>query len=145
MRWFDGSVWTIHAVPAETPHPDGVVESTWQGSTPAEMREQERFPASDLTVPRDRERAFDGGGGWQGLYANRVARGVMRSGTRWGPVSATRWLGGLTAILALLAWGDHRHRVLLAAAAVLCLVGTVIVGIRGVHDRARWKELGNSE
>jgi hypothetical protein len=48
-------------------------------------------------------------------------------------------------LLALLAWGDHRHRVLLAAAAVPCLVGTVIVGIRRVRERARWKELGNSD
>jgi hypothetical protein len=69
----------------------------------------------------------------------------MRTGASWGPVSATRWLGGLTVLLALLAWGDHRHRVLLAAVAVPSLVGTVIVGIRGIRDRARWKELGNSD
>jgi Flp pilus assembly protein TadB len=145
LRWFDGTVWTIHDVSADAPRPDAVVESTWKGSAPEEMRERERFPASDLTIPRDGERAYDGGGGWQGLYANRVARGVTRAGTRWGPASATRWLAGLTLVLALLAWGDHRHRLLLVALAVPCLVGTVIVGIREIRERARWKELGKSD
>ena len=66
----------------------------------------------------------------------------MRAGMRWGPVNAARWIGGLTLVLALCAWGDPAHRVLLAPAAAVGLVATVVAGIRGVRDRAYWRRVG---
>jgi hypothetical protein len=143
LRWFDGTVWTTHAVAADTPHPDEVVESRWAAGT--ERRDQVRTPARDLSVPREGERPYDGGGGWQGLYANRAGRGVMRAGARWGPVHATRWVGGLTIVLVLLAWGDPRHRTLLAVLAAVALMATVVVGIRAARDRAYWRNAGRTE
>jgi Flp pilus assembly protein TadB len=144
QRWFDGTVWTTHATAADTPHPDMVVESGWQGSTPEELRELERHPGRDMAVHRGGERTYDGGRGWQGLYVNRVGRGMMRAGTRWGPVHATRWVGGVALALALLAWGDQRHRIVLAALAAIALVVTVIVGIREARDRAYWRDVGRT-
>jgi Protein of unknown function (DUF2510) len=145
VRWFDGTVWTTHAVPDGTASPDEMVESTWEGGSPEELREQERFPGQDLAVPSAGERPYDGGGGWQGLYANRIGRGAMRAGTRMGPVHATRWMVGLTAVLALLAWGDQRHRIVLAVLAGLGLVATLIVGIREARERAYWRKVGRTE
>ena len=145
VRWFDGTVWTTHAVAAETADPDQAVESTWTGGTPEELRAQERFPGSDLAVPRADERRYDGGGGWQGVYINRIVRGGMRAGTRMGPVHATRWIGGLTIVLALLAWGDQRHRIVLAVLAGVGLVAAVVVGIREARERAYWRKLGQTE
>ena len=52
---------------------------------------------------------------------------------------------GLTVLLAVCAWGDPAHRAFLAPAAVLSLVATVIAGIRGARERARWDELGRQE
>ena len=99
-RWFDGSEWTGHAVVSDTPDPDALVERDWEGMTAEELRSQEQFSSNDLSIPHQDEARYDGGGGWQGLYTNRVGRGVMRAGTRWGPVRASRWLGGLTLVLA---------------------------------------------
>jgi hypothetical protein len=96
VRRFDGSVWTSHALCAHVPDRDKVVEADWLRITADELPVHERFPGSDLAIPRGGEQAYDGGGGWQGLYANRVARDVMRAGNRWGPIRSARWLGGLT-------------------------------------------------
>ena len=69
----------------------------------------------------------------------------MRAGVRWGPVHATRWVGGLTVVLALLAWGDQRHRTMLAVLAGIGLVATVIVGIREARELAYWRKVGQTE
>jgi hypothetical protein len=143
-RWFDGSVWTVHAVSAGEPHPDLVVESDWQGLTDEQLRATERFPGWDLAVPRDGERPYDGGGGWQGLEANRVGRWTMRTGQRWGPVHPDRWVLALTVVLAGLAWGDQRHRIVLAVAAGLSFVVTVGAVVRETRQRRYWRRAGES-
>lgn len=144
QRWFDGSEWTSHAVPSETPDPDSLVERDWDAMTPGELRRQEQFSSNDLSIPHEGEAGYDGGGGWQGLYANRVGRGVMRAGLRWGPVRASRWIGGLTLVLAFCAWGDPAHRVFLAPAATASLVATVVFVVREARERAYWRKVGRS-
>jgi hypothetical protein len=125
--------------------PDTIVAKDWQPKTPEELRWEEQFCQKSLSIPHKGERPYDGGGGYQGMVANRGARYVMRVGARWGPVKTARWLGGLTVLLAICAWGDPAHRVFLAPAAAASLVATVIVGIRRARERARWDELGRQE
>ena len=112
VRWFDGSMWTIHAVPAgeheSQSKTERTVEAMERRASAEDTSKRDRFQASDLAVPLGRERPYDGGGGWQGLYVNRIGRMTMRAGTRWGPVRSTRWMVVITALLALLAWGDSR-------------------------------------
>ncbi len=69
----------------------------------------------------------------------------MRAGTRWGPVRASRWLGGLTLVLAICAWGDPAHRVFLAPAAAVSLVATVVLSVREARDRAYWRKVGRHD
>ena len=142
VRWFDGTAWTTHAVADSRSRPDQVVEDDWESPDPDERVRNERLPSViDLDVPKGSEPAFNGGGGVGGLGVNRLSRLFMRAGPS-GPASATRWLVGLTAVLALLAWGDQRHRVLLAIGASIALIATVVVGIRRSRDRARWRDVG---
>ena len=61
-----------------------------------------------------------------------------------GPAHLARWLAALTVVLALLAWGDHRHRVLLVIMAALLFVAAVVVGIRQIRERAYWRRFGRS-
>ncbi len=68
----------------------------------------------------------------------------MRAGTRWGPVRASRWLGGLTLVLAFCAWGDPVHRVFLAPASTASLVATVVFVVRESRERAYWRKVGRS-
>ncbi len=145
QRWFDGSEWTTHAVASDIPDRDTVVAKDWQPKTPEELRWEEQFSQKSLSIPHKGERPYDGGGGYQGMVANRGARYVMRVGARWGPVKTARWLGGFTVLLAICAWGDPAHRAFLAPAAVVSLVVTVIASIRGARERARWDELGRQE
>jgi hypothetical protein len=142
VRWFDGTVWTTHAVAADQPSPDKVVEQNWQGETPEEMR-QGRFAKWDVDIPRGNEPSFNGGGGVGGLEANRAARASSRYGMN-GPAHLARWLAALTVVIALLAWGDHRHRVLLVTVAAVLFVAAVVVGIRQTRERAYWRRVGES-
>ena len=144
QRWFDGSEWTGHAVASDTPDPDGLVGRGWDDKTPGDLRSQEQFSSNDLSVQHKDKASYDGGGGWQGLYANRVGRGVMRAGTRWGPVRVSRWLGGLTLVLAFCAWGDPAHRVFLAPAAAVSLVAAAVFVVREAKERAYWRKVGRS-
>ncbi len=145
QRWFDGTEWTTHAVPTTAADPDAVVVRDWQPRYSEELRRGEQFSENALSIPRDAEPAYDGGGGYQGVIANRAGRYAMRLVARWGPVKAVRWFGGLTVLLAICAWGDPAHRVFLAPLAAVSLVATVIVGIREARERARWNELGRQE
>ena len=139
-RWFDGTVWTTHAVSTDEPRPDQVVGQDWQGQTPEETR-QDRFATWDVAIPREGEPAFNGGAGVGGLEADRAARVASRYGMN-GPVHLARWLVALTVILALLAWGDHRHRVLSVIMAVALFVAAVVVAIRQMRERAHWRDVG---
>ena len=69
----------------------------------------------------------------------------MRAGTRWGPVRSTRWMVVITALLALLAWGDSRHRVILAVATGIGLVATVVVSNHEKRQRAYWRDVGRTD
>ncbi len=129
-RWFDGAVWTTNSLAGDSPHGDRLVGHGSQ---------------TDVSLPRDGERPYDGGGGWQGLYANRVGRSIMRSGARWGPVRVVRWVATLTVVLALCAWGDTAHREILVPLAAVGLVATVVVGVRESRERAHWNEVGHQE
>jgi hypothetical protein len=145
QRWFDGSEWTSHALPSDIPDPDRLVEQDWNGASSEELWKQEQFPSNDLSIPHEGEARYDGGGGWQGLYANRVGRGAMRAGMRWGPVQASRWLGGITLVLAFCAWGDPAQRVFLAPVAAVLLVATIVFSIREARERAYWRKAGGSD
>jgi|GEM_PF-4342236 len=145
VRWFDGTEWTTHAVAADGPRPDRIVEERWDGRTGdgrrADTRESSR-PVWDVAVPRAGEPAYDGGGGVGGLRANRAAR----LGTRIGPkgvVHLTRYVAAATVVLVVLAWGDAHHRVVFGALAGGFLVVTVVVGIRTARERARWRRLSD--
>ncbi len=139
VRWFDGTEWTSHAVAADAPRRDQLVESDWQPLTDEQLRRQERFTDWDIDVPRGTEPRYSGGGGVGGWEANRLARLTMRAGSR-GPVHASRWLIATTVVLALLAWGDHRHRGFLVVAAALFFVLAVVAEVRAIRERARWRE-----
>ena len=145
QRWFDGSEWTGHAVPSDTPNPDARVDRDLDATTPGELQSQEHFSSNDPSIPQAGEPRYDGGGGWQGLYANRVGRGVMRASTRWGPIRPSRWLAGLTVVLALCAWGDPVHRFFLAPAAAMSLVATIVFAVREAKERAYWRKVGRSD
>ena len=145
QRRFGGSEWTGHAVSSDTPDPDRLVEQDWVGATPEDLRRGEQLSSNDLSIADRGEAAYNGGGGWQGLYANRVGRGVMRAGARWGPVRASRWLVGLTLLLALCALGDPVHRVFLAPATAVSLVATVVFTVREARERAYWRKVGRNE
>jgi Protein of unknown function (DUF2510) len=145
QRWFDGSEWSVHAIAADTADPDRPVERDWPGLTDGESERHEQFSSSDRTFPHEGEARNDGGGGGQGLYANRVGRGVMRAGMRWGPARASRWLGGLTLLLTICAWGDPAHRVFLAPAAAVSLVATVVFTVREARERAYWRKVGRHD
>jgi hypothetical protein len=54
------------------------------------------------------------------------------------------WLAALTVVIALLAWGDNRHRVLLVIMAAVLFVAAVVVGIRQIRERAYWRRVGRS-
>jgi hypothetical protein len=69
----------------------------------------------------------------------------MRTGTRWGPVRASRWVGGVTVLLALCAWGDPTHRWFLAPATAVSLVATVVLVIRESKERAYWRNVGRND
>ncbi len=69
----------------------------------------------------------------------------MRTGARWGPVRVSRWLVGLTVLLAFCAWGDPTHRWLLAPAAAVALVITVVFMVREAKERAYWRNVGRSD
>lgn len=142
MRWFDGTQGTVRAVPADQPAPDRLVELDWDGRSPEQKRRDEQFRSWDTSVAREGEQPYDGGGGANGVLANRLGRAVMRYGSRSGPANSVRWMAGLTIVLSLLAWGDHRHRLLLVVLAVPCLVATVIAELRRRRERSRWRELG---
>ena len=145
VRWSDGTAWTTHAVAADEPRPDRIIEQEWDGRSGDDRRAdamQESRPAWDVAVPGAGEPAYDGGGGVGGLRANRAAR----LGTRIGPkgvVHLTRYLATATLVLVLLTWGDVRHRAVLGVLAVGFLVATVVVGVREARDRARWRRLGD--
>ena len=144
VRWFDGTEWTPHAVSADEPRPDSVVETDWQPLTDEQLRRQEQFTEWDIDVPQGSEPRYNGGGGVGGWEANRLARLTMRAGGR-GPVHASRWLIATTVVLVLLAWGDHRHRWWLGVAAGLFFVVAVVSEVRAIRERAHWRELGRSD
>jgi hypothetical protein len=143
VRWFDGSVWTSHSVAANRPSPDTRIAESWDPRTSEEIREDSRYPAWDVAVARRGEPAVDGPGGAGGLHANRMARVAGRYGQSH-LVNGTQWLGAITLVLALLAWGDAQHRVLLIVLAVPCCVATIVVGFRRRRDRTRFEELGRN-
>ena len=143
LRWFDGSVWTSQAVDTADGRPDRPLQSNPEGSSARDLRTVDRSARADLAVPCEGERPYDGGGGWQGVEANRIGRWTMRTGQQLGPAHASRWLGALAILLALLAWGDPQHRAVLAVVAVPLLVATVVVGIREARQRAYWRKVGD--
>ncbi len=103
----------------------------------------DRFATWDIAIPRGNEPTFNGGGGVGGLEANRAARVASRYAMN-GPAHLARWLAALSVVLALLAWGDHRHRVLLAIMATALFVAAGVVGIRQTRERAYWRRVGES-
>jgi hypothetical protein len=143
IRWFDGSVWTTHAAPDNTSRPDALVEAHHDKRSPEELRQQERFSKWDVAVVRRGEPAFNGGGGRAALDANRMIRLADRAGLN-GPVNLARWLLGATIIVAVLAWADHRHRLMLSVVAAVLLVAAVVVEIRAIRERAYWRDAGRS-
>lgn len=85
-----------------------------------------------------------GRAGWQGPGAERFARSTMRIGQHLGPVHPERWLLVLTLVLTGLAWGDQRHRIVLAVAAGLSFVITVVVIVRETRQRRYWRDVGRA-
>jgi hypothetical protein len=137
VRWFDGSMWTTHAVPADQPRRDRVVAQHWdEGQAP----QQDRFPRWDPAIAQGTEPAFTGGGGVGGLHANRGARLSMRYGV--GLFHPVRILTLSVVILALLAWGDPAHRTLLIVAAAVMALVAIAAEVRAARSRASWKRLG---
>jgi hypothetical protein len=141
QRWFDGSEWTGHAVDADPPER---MERDGGGASPGERQERRHFSSDEHSTTGEGEARYEGGGGGQGLHVNRVGRGVLRAGARWGPVRASRWLGGLTLLLVLCALGDPAHRVFLAPAAAVSLVATVFFSVREARERAYWRRVGRN-
>jgi hypothetical protein len=101
-------MWTTHAVSARVAHPDEVVGEHWDRRSTEENRRQDwedGIPKWDVAGAREGERAFNGGGGAEGLGADRAARWASRySG---GVMHPARILGALMVVLALLAWGPR--------------------------------------
>lgn len=125
VRWFDGTAWTTHALSADEPRPDHVVEDRWDGHTGDGHTGDDARAAGVGGPPKSR---------------------AARLGTRIGPkgvVHLARYLGAVTVLLVVLAAGDPRHRALLAVLALGFLVATVVVAVREARDRARWRRLGD--
>ena len=56
VRWSDGTAWTTHAVAADEPRPDRIIEQEWDGRRGNDRRADamdESRPAWDVSVPRD--------------------------------------------------------------------------------------------
>ncbi len=144
IRWFDGSVWTSHAVDEDEIDPDRRVEAGWSDVRPEDRRWRRPFATRDLVVPRGSDDPAGPSvptgqnGGWN--FRIFARRGVV--GSMGGPVNAARWLAAATVILLLLAWGDRERRWFLLGAGAACLVATVVVHVRASRERERWRQLG---
>jgi Protein of unknown function (DUF2510) len=61
-RWFDGSRWTMHAVPMWEPDPDRVVQQNWVADDPEKLRREEwedQFSPLDRAITRTSEPRYD--------------------------------------------------------------------------------------
>ena len=101
---------------------------TGRRTTPGELQSQEKFSSNNLTILHQDEARYDGGGGWQGLYTNRVGRDVMRGRYALGPGT------GLT-----VAWGTHPGAGLLrlGRSGPPGVSGSRIYGVTRGHRRLR--------
>jgi len=141
IRWFDGSKWTTHAVPASTSDPDAVVVADFDSITP-EQAWLDKFPKWDIAIPKGTERRFDGRGGVGGLEGTYIARGVGRYGNSRN--AGLVMSAALTVLLGFAAWADPEHPiwvVALASAGLLITIGTISLRIYSAHH---WKRVGES-
>ena len=133
IRWFDGTEWTIHAVPSNEPDPDQVVHKYGDARAADGVRGQEwrdQFPWWDTAIAQGDEPPFNGAGGIGGLVANREARFATRLVARLRHRAA--WLTGvIVAVFSLLALGDPTHRTVLVALGTGLLAIVLIVEDRG--------------
>jgi hypothetical protein len=141
IRYFDGTEWTAQAVDAKTANPDEVIERDWDARSPddASVRWREGFPKWDVDIPRGSEPPFTGGG-WQGLYADRVGRFGERYPARFWYVCLL-----LFVFLVLAALVDPSQRPVLLPLLGLLIVVYVTTEVFLHRRKKHWKRVGQDE
>jgi hypothetical protein len=150
VRWFDGTVWTTHAVRSSEEHPDQVVQSHHDGRSQDEWRTEEwrqQFPWWDTAVQQGSEPAFSGGGGARGFGLNQAARFDTRLGSRIRayPIRAAGWCLVLAALLLVMAGFDPQHRIILVVLAGVALLTSLTLKARSIRSREHWKRVGDAD
>jgi hypothetical protein len=150
VRWFDGSKWTIHAVPSTEAHPDQVAERNADPRTPEERREEEwkdQFPWWDTAVGRGAEPRFHGQGGATGFGINQAMRFNTRLLGRLkdSPLRPVAWLFILLPLIALMALGDLAQRVVLLLVAAIVLLISLGFKLRSRRQAGHWKRVGQQD
>lgn len=149
VRWFDGTEWTIHAVPSNQPDRDQVVEENNDSGTAEQLRQQEwkaQFAWWDTAVALGDEPAFDFRGGARGFDLNQAGRFDVRLGNRLeGLLSTSGWVLVLSVILFVMAWFDGQHRVILAVLGGLTLATSLGLMVRAHSIRKEWERVGHGD
>jgi hypothetical protein len=150
VRWFDGSMWTTHAVRSTEQHPDHFVQRHHDERSSVDMRTDEskgQFPWWDTAVSQGSEPPFAGGGGARGFSLNQRARFATRLGQqiRGYPFRAAGWCLFLAVLLFLMAWSDTHHRTTLLVLGAVALVASLTLRVRTLRNRKHWKKVGEAD
>jgi hypothetical protein len=150
VRWFDGSMWTTHAVRSSEQHPDQVVQSHHDDTSPDERRTQEwrqQFPWWDTAVQQGSEPTFTGGGGARGFGLNQAARFDTRLGSRMRayPIRAAGWFLVLAVLLFVMAGFDAQHRIILVVLGGIALLTSLTLRARALRSQERWRRVGKAD
>jgi hypothetical protein len=152
-RWFDGSRWTMHAVPMWETDPDRVVQQNWVADPPETLRHEEwedQFPSWDSVITRTSEPRYDRPRGyWVGAEETRRYGTAQPLQTSYRAlligigilVTIAEIVGGII-ILALLAASHPDDRVA-AVIGMVALIGvTVRTMVKGIQAQPRTRRIG---